>query len=88
MPNLGNEPGNAGHEHGQTVIQIFVDGKEITTQKGTISVGDLKALAGVPPAYELEEVREKRLIPLKDDGRVELKDKEHFISHPRDGVSS
>ena len=87
MPNLDNELGNSGHQHGH-VIHIFVDGKEITTQKETISVSDLKALAGVPAAYELELVRENRLIPLKDDGRVELKNKERFISHPKDGVSS
>jgi hypothetical protein len=88
MPNLDPQLGNSSHEHGHTVIHIFVDGKEITTQKTTITVSDLKALAGVPPAYQLEEAKENRLIPLNDDGRVELKDQERFISHPKDGVSS
>lgn len=78
------------HEHPQTGpdVTITVDGKNYTIHRGNISVAELKALAGVPAAYELEEIVDGRLKPLNDAGHVVLKGGEQFVSHPRAGASS
>jgi hypothetical protein len=74
-------------QNGPTVV-IFLDNNPFTVHRGSISVAELKKLAGIPPTYELEQVEGGKLVPLRDDGRVTLKDNERFISHPRDGASS
>jgi len=52
------------------------------------SVAELKKIAGVLLADELEEIIDGVLKPLKDDGTVLIKGCEIFISHKRDGTSS
>jgi hypothetical protein len=70
------------------LVSITIDGKTFEVQRGQISVVALKQLAGVPAGYELEEVRHGKLVPLKDDAKVEIEGGEQFVSHPRDGASS
>ena len=77
-------------EHPQTGpdVTITIDNKLFTVHRGNITVTELKALAGIPAAYELEEIVEGTLKPLGDEGHVALKGGERFVSHPRAGASS
>lgn len=77
-----------GSEQKKEVVQISIDGKSFQVPGGEISVAALKQLAGVPAGYELEEVRNKKLVPLADNAHVDIKGGEQFVSHPRDGASS
>jgi hypothetical protein len=45
-------------------------------------------LAGISPSYELEEIIDGKLVPLRDDQHVVIKGGERFVSHPRAGASS
>lgn len=69
-------------------VTIVIDNKTYTTHRGNRSVADLKAIGGVPPAYELEQIVDGQLDPLADDGHVVLKGGERFVGHPRAGASS
>jgi hypothetical protein len=70
------------------LVHITIDGKAFEVPRGEITVAALKQLAGIPAGYELEEVKHGKLVPLKDDAKVEIKGGEQFVSHPRDGASS
>lgn len=77
-------------EHPQTgpSVTITIDNKTFTVHRGNIAVSELKAVAGIPAAYELEQIIDGTLTPLRDDGHVVLKGGERFVSHPRAGASS
>ena len=77
-------------EHPQTGpdVTITIDNQGHTIHRGNITVSDLKAVAGISAAYELEEIVNGTLTPLRDDGHVVLKGGERFVSHPRAGASS
>jgi hypothetical protein len=55
---------------------------------GLRTVVEIKNVGKVPLAYDLEEVINGKLTPLKDDGKVEIKGGEHFFGHVKDGSSS
>jgi hypothetical protein len=80
----------AANEHPQTGpdVTIVIDNKTFTVHRGNVTVAELKALAGIPAAYELEEIVDGTLKPLSDDGRLAIKGGERFVSHPRAGASS
>ena len=69
-------------------VTITVDNKSYTVHRGNISVVELKKLAGIPDAFEVEEIVDGKLLPLRDDQHVVLKGGERFVSHPRAGASS
>ena len=75
------------HQTGPNVT-VTIDNRVFGIHRGNISVADLKSVAGVPAAYELEQIVDGALIPLRDDGHVVLKGDERFVSHPRAGASS
>lgn len=75
----------AGHIHEVTVI---VDGREHKVPKGTYLVSQFKALVGVDPAKELDEVVHGQLKPLDDNAEITVKGGEKFVSHVRTGGSS
>jgi hypothetical protein len=80
-----------GHpDHPQTGpdVTITIDNKSYTVHRGNTTVAELKTVAGISAAYELEEIVDGKLTPLPDDGRVVLKGGEVFVSHPRAGASS
>jgi hypothetical protein len=83
--NVVSTEAKAGHEH---QVPVFVDNNQIFVTAGQISVSELKAKAGVSPAYELEEKVQGKLVPLADGAVVTVKGGEKFFSHPRDGASS
>jgi len=69
-------------------VNITIDNKTYKVDRGKISVAELKQLGGIPASYELEEIIDGKLVPLRDDQNVEIKGGEHFVSHPRAGASS
>ena len=78
-------PVHAGHDHEVTVI---VDGVKKEVPKGTYLVSEFKALVGIDPAKELDEVVHGQLKPLDDNARITIKGHEQFVSHVRTGGSS
>lgn len=78
---------NGGPQTGPDVT-ITIDNKTFTIHRGSKTVAELKQLAGISPAYELEEIVDGKLVPLNDDQRVVIKGGERFVSHPRAGASS
>ncbi|MDE2039850.1 MAG: hypothetical protein KGO96_08500 [Elusimicrobia bacterium] len=60
----------------------------MTIHRGHQTVAQIKTAAGVPLAYDLEQVVNGKLVPLADDGAVTLKGDEKFISHPKDNAAS
>jgi len=69
-------------------VTITIDNKSYTVHRGNTTVGNLKQLAGIQAAYELEEIVDGKLVPLGDDQHVVLKGGERFVSHPRAGAAS
>lgn len=69
-------------------VAVVIDTKTYEVHRGHTTIIELKNTAGIPLAYELEQVVNGKLVPLPDDGAVTLKGGEHFISHPREGASS
>jgi hypothetical protein len=69
-------------------VIITIDNKNYTVHRGSTTVSELKQLAGIPPAYELEEIVDGKLVPLSDDQHVVIKGGERFVSHPRAGAAS
>lgn len=75
------------HQHGQEV-QITVDGKPLTIADGVYSVVELKAMFGIAPDYELDQVDDGEFKPLNDERSIHIKGGEIFIGHVRQGGSS
>ncbi len=78
-----NEPPQSSAE-----VTITIDNRNFTVHRGSKTVAELKQLAEIPAAYELEEIVDGRLVPLTDDQHVVIKAGERFVSHPRAGASS
>ncbi len=79
---------NENGQPGQSQVTIIVDSKQYTIHRGHQTVTAIKTLAGIPLAYDLDQVIEGKFEPLPDDGRITIKGGETFISHPKDGSSS
>lgn len=69
-------------------VGITIDGDPYEVKRGKHSVAQLKKIGHVPEEYELEELVDGKLDPLKDDATVHIKGGEVFISHTRGGTSS
>lgn len=82
------EHGAAGEEHGASLVDVTIDDKTWRVHRGRQTVVDLKTVAGVALAYDLDQVIDGKFEPLKDDSAVTIKGGEVFISHPKDGSSS
>ena len=81
------EEARSDHEH-EHEVTITIDNKNYEVRVGRTTVAELKQIAGIPPAYELEEIVDGKLVPLKDDEHVLIKGGERFVGHPRGGASS
>ena len=63
---------------------FFVDGQELRSGEPTITVAQIKALAGVPADVPLIEVRDDGTqVQLADDESIELKPGRRFKKAPR-----
>ena len=69
-------------------VEIMVNGEAFEIHRGRQSVADIKELAGVPKADQLEQVIDGQLVPLDDGAAVTIKGDEQFVSHPRDSAAA
>jgi hypothetical protein len=65
---LQKDPPQTGAE-----VTITIDNKSFTVHRGNKTVAELKQLAGISPSYELEEIIDGKLVPLRDDQHVVIK---------------
>jgi hypothetical protein len=70
------------------LVEIKVDNHPYRVSAGRHLVSEIKHLAGVPEAFELDEDIHGKLTPIDQAGSVTIKGGETFVSHPRDGSSS
>jgi Multiubiquitin len=70
------------------LVEIKINNKGYKVKPGVYTVAELKNLANIPAAHELEQLVDGKLVPLADDAKVEIKGCEQFFSHVRDGASS
>ena len=85
---MATQVDHPGHPAMGPDVIITIDNKNYTVHRGNTTVGELKRLAGIPAAYELEEIVDGKLVPLNDDQHVVIKGGERFVSHPRAGSAS
>lgn len=74
--------------HGRELVTIKVNNKDRQIHRGRQPVSEIKRIGEVPPADELAQVVEGKLVPLDDSGAVTIKGGEAFVSHPRDSGAS
>jgi hypothetical protein len=72
----------------QKRVKVEVDNHPHHVQPGTYLVSDFKALVGVPPDKELDQVIRGNLTTLADAASVTIAGGEVFFSHVRRGGSS
>jgi hypothetical protein len=73
---------------GAIQVEIKINDKPYEVKRGRYTVSELKKIGNVPPADELEELIDGKLVPLDDQATVLIKGCEQFFSHKRDGSSS
>ena len=83
-----DQKGEPNHPNEGPNVTITVNGPSYTIHRGRRTVAEIKQVAGVPLAHDLEQVIDGVLTPLPDDGSVVLKGGEAFVSHPKDAGSS
>ncbi len=81
------------HQHGAdeqcgTRVTVPFNNKEVYLHKGLLTVGTLKKLAGIPLTDDLDQLLGSKMVPLPDDGKVQITGCEIFLYHPKDGGSS
>jgi hypothetical protein len=71
-------------------ITVSTDGvdKVVNIHRGHRTITEIKAAAGVPIEYVIDQIVDGQIIPLQSDGGVTIKGDERFISHPDDGKAS
>jgi hypothetical protein len=75
-------------DHGHSMVEITIDNKQYSIHRGHQTVAAIKTLAGIPLAYDLDQVIDGKFEPLPDEGGVTIKGGEIFIGHPKGGSSS
>lgn len=87
----GKHPEDKHHDHhcddDKNTVTITVD-KAVKIPFGKHTVAEVKALAEVPAAFDLEIIVNCRLIALKDDETITIEGGEHFSAQPRCGAAS
>jgi Multiubiquitin len=69
-------------EHETHVITIYVNNQPFKTAERELTGTQIKSLSGIPPEYELFRVEGQNSIPVGNDQRVHLHEKEHFRAIP------
>lgn len=78
-----------GHKHHSCPrVGFLVNNKEVFVPPDTYPVATIKKLSGVPLADDLDQLIDRTLKPLPDDGTVKIRGCEVFVSHVKDGGSS
>jgi hypothetical protein len=70
------------HEHENDEITIYVNNQPFKTAERELTGARIKALASIPPEYELFRVEGQQSIPVGNDERVHLHENEHFRAIP------
>ena len=70
-----------------TVSTAGVD-KVVSIHRGRQTVAEIKAAAGVPIEYVIDQIINHEIKPLQNDESVTIKGGERFISHVDDGKAS
>ena len=84
---LGDRWGQADVLAGGTdLLGLMKD--HIHTPERVVNIKGIKELGGIPLADDLEEVVHGKLVPLPDNGKVNIKGGEKFVSHVKDSGSS
>jgi len=83
------------HEHGHHVhhshpeiVVVTVDNHPHRVKVGLYLVSEFKALVGVAPDRELDEIVGGHIKPLDDSDKIKIDGREKFISHVRCGSSA
>lgn len=79
--------GHGGKRHPHLVV-VTVDTQPKQVRPGRYRVNVFKRAVGVDSSYELEELRDGKLVPLPDEGHIRIRGGECFVSHVRGGSSS
>jgi uncharacterized protein YabE (DUF348 family) len=69
-------------------VHITVDGKQYKIKRGTEQVSEIKMVANVPAAYQLDQDVNGVLTQLDQNGTVTINGGEVFVSFPATGSSS
>jgi hypothetical protein len=77
-----------GGDHAKETVTITVNNVPVPIHRGRQTVAEIKTAGHVALADDLEQLIDKRLVPLADDGSVTIKGEEVFVSHPKDSSSS
>jgi hypothetical protein len=78
-----------GHHDGHyRSVDVHVNNQKVVLHAGRYEVKTFKKVAGVPQADDLEKLINCKLDPVPDDGTLEIKGGEVFISHVKDGGAS
>jgi hypothetical protein len=80
--------GGHGKRHHPHLVTVTVDTHPKQVRPGRYVVSVFKKAVGVDPTYELEELIDRKLLPLADDAHIRIKGGESFVSHVRGGASS
>jgi hypothetical protein len=87
MADASQHPPAAKPETGSTVT-IIVNGTSYEIHRGHQTIAAIKQVAGVPPAYQMDQDVGGVLTPLDQGGAVTLKGGEIFVAYPATGSSS
>jgi len=69
-------------------FEITINGKVFVVKSKHMTGAEIKKLAAIPPCDVLNKVEGGKLIPIRDDEKVTIKEHEKFVSHPGDCGSS
>jgi hypothetical protein len=80
-------------ERSRHEVTVFVNNQALRTDESELTGAQIKALAGIPPEYELFRVEGDKSFPVGNDELVHLHDQEHFRAIPsgtfgKNGASS
>ena len=70
------------------LVEVTIDNQKKRIQAGTYTVAELKRVLGVDPSRVLDEVLGGEFKELPENGTVDIKGCEIFVSHVRQGQSS
>lgn len=84
----GNNNQDKDHPNHGPNVKVMIDSIEALVHRGSYTVAEFKAVAGVDPAKELDQIIKGQLTPLDDTAKIVIKGGEEFISHTRAGGSS
>jgi hypothetical protein len=81
-------PETKSHPDANRLVEIKINGKQFRIRRGRHTVQEIKRLGGVPLADDLEQIIDGKMKLLPDDGAVEIKGGEVFVSHPKGSTAS